>query len=99
MRRVVITGLGIVSPIGNNFEEVTDALKAGRSGIAFEPEYAENGFRSRVAGIPKINPAEHIDKRHMRFMGTGAVTTIWLWNRPLPIPASRRMKSPMSAQG
>jgi 3-oxoacyl-[acyl-carrier-protein] synthase-1 len=72
MRRVVITGLGIVSPIGNNFDEVTDALKAGRSGIAFEPEYAENGFRSRVAGIPKINPAEHIDKRHMRFMGTGA---------------------------
>ena len=72
MRRVVITGLGIVSPIGNNFDEVTDALKAGRSGIAFEPEYAENGFRSRVAGIPKINPADHIDKRHMRFMGTGA---------------------------
>ncbi|MDT2018393.1 MAG: beta-ketoacyl synthase N-terminal-like domain-containing protein, partial [Planktomarina sp.] len=52
MRRVVITGLGVVSPIGNNFNEVTDALKAGRSGISFEPEYAENGFRSRVAGIP-----------------------------------------------
>ena len=72
MRRVVITGLGIISPIGNNFEEVTDALKAGRSGISFEPEYAENGFRSRVAGIPNINPADHIDKRHMRFMGVGA---------------------------
>ena len=72
MRRVVITGLGIISPIGNNFDEVTDALKTGRSGISFEPEYAENGFRSRVAGIPKINPADHIDKRHMRFMGVGA---------------------------
>lgn len=71
MRRVVITGLGVISPIGNNIDEVTDALKVGRSGIAFEPEYAENGFRSRVAGIPNINPADHIDKRHMRFMGVG----------------------------
>ena len=71
MRRVVITGLGVISPIGNNIDEVTDALKIGRSGIAFEPEYAENGFRSRVAGIPDINPADHIDKRHMRFMGVG----------------------------
>ena len=71
MRRVVITGLGVVSPIGNNFNEVTDALKAGRSGISFEPEYAENGFRSRVEGIPNINPTELIDKRHMRFMGQG----------------------------
>ena len=71
MRRVVITGLGVISPIGNNIDEVTDALKVGRSGITFEPEYAENGFRSRVAGIPNINPANHIDKRHMRFMGVG----------------------------
>ena len=71
MRRVVITGLGVISPIGNNIDEVTDSLKVGRSGIAFEPEYAENGFRSRVAGIPDINPADHIDKRHMRFMGVG----------------------------
>ena len=71
MRRVVITGLGVISPIGNNIDEVTDALKVGRSGITFEPEYAENGFRSRVAGIPDINPANHIDKRHMRFMGVG----------------------------
>jgi 3-oxoacyl-[acyl-carrier-protein] synthase-1 len=63
--------LGVISPIGNNIDEVTDALMVGRSGIAFEPEYAENGFRSRVAGIPDINPADHIDKRHMRFMGVG----------------------------
>jgi 3-oxoacyl-[acyl-carrier-protein] synthase-1 len=72
MRRVVITGLGVISPIGNNFNEVTDSLKAGRSGISFEPEYAENGFRSRVAGVPDIEPAEHIEKRVMRFMGKGA---------------------------
>ena len=72
MRRVVITGLGVISPIGNNFNEVTDSLKAGRSGISFEPEYAENGFRSRIAGVPNIEPAEHIEKRVMRFMGKGA---------------------------
>ncbi|MGB1234248.1 MAG: beta-ketoacyl-ACP synthase I [Planktomarina sp.] len=72
MRRVVITGMGIVSPIGNNAEEVLDSLFHGKSGIVAEPEYAENGFRSQIAGIPKINPADHIDKRNMRFMGVGA---------------------------
>lgn len=72
MRRVVVTGIGVVSPIGNNAEEVTASLKAGRSGITFEQEYADNGFRSRVAGVPDINPADHIDKRNMRFMGVGA---------------------------
>jgi 3-oxoacyl-[acyl-carrier-protein] synthase-1 len=72
MRRVVITGLGIVSPIGNTAEEVTASLKAGRSGISFEPNYAENGFRSQVAGIPDITLEEHIDKRQLRFMGPGA---------------------------
>ena len=72
MRRVVITGMGIVSPIGNNVDEVTASLRAGRSGIKAEPNYTENGFRSQVAGIPDINPADHIDKRQMRFMGPGA---------------------------
>jgi len=72
MRRVVITGLGIISPIGNNADEVTASLRAGRSGIAAEPNYTANGFRSQVAGIPSIEPAEHIDKRQMRFMGPGA---------------------------
>ncbi|MEO0991106.1 MAG: beta-ketoacyl-ACP synthase I [Pseudomonadota bacterium] len=72
MRRVVITGLGIVSPIGNNAAEVADSLRAGRSGITFAPEYAELGFRSQVHGKPKIDPADVIDKRHMRFMGAGA---------------------------
>ena len=72
MRRVVITGMGIISSIGNNVEEVTAALKSGKSGIIAAPEYAENGFRSQVHGMPQINPAEHIDKRQMRFMGPGA---------------------------
>lgn len=72
MRRVVITGLGIVSSIGNDAGEVTESLKAGRSGISFAPDYAEHGFRSQVQGKPNIVPSEHIDKRHMRFMGDGA---------------------------
>ncbi|MGR3323572.1 MAG: beta-ketoacyl-ACP synthase I [Pseudooceanicola sp.] len=72
MRRVVVTGLGIVSSIGNNAEEVTASLKAGKSGIEASPEMAEHGFRSQVAGTLKIDPAEHIDKRTLRFMGPGA---------------------------
>ncbi|WP_424930896.1 beta-ketoacyl-ACP synthase I [Amaricoccus macauensis] len=72
MRRVVITGLGIVSSIGNNAEEVAAALKAGKSGISFAPDYAEHGFRSQVHGKPDIVLADHIDKRQMRFMGDGA---------------------------
>lgn len=72
MRRVVITGIGIISSIGNNAEEVTDSLRNGTSGIVFAPEYAEHGFRSQIHGMPKIDPAEHIDKRQMRFMGPGA---------------------------
>jgi 3-oxoacyl-[acyl-carrier-protein] synthase-1 len=72
MRRVVITGLGIVSSIGNNASEVKASLKAGTSGIAASPEMAEHGFRSRIAGTLKIDPSEHIDKRTFRFMGQGA---------------------------
>ncbi|MCG6111761.1 MAG: beta-ketoacyl-ACP synthase I [Paracoccus sp.] len=72
MRRVVITGLGIVSPIGNNADEVTDSLRTGRSGIVAAPDYAEHGFRSRVHGMPQIVLEDHIDKRDLRFMGPGA---------------------------
>ncbi len=72
MRRVVITGLGIVSSIGNNAEEVTASLKAGKSGISFAESYAEHGFRSRIHGMPDITPKDLIDKRVYRFMGEGA---------------------------
>ena len=72
MRRVVITGIGIVSSIGNNAAEVEASLRAGKSGIVFSPEYAEHGFRSQVHGMPQIDLAAHIDKRDMRFMGPGA---------------------------
>ncbi|MEE4119280.1 MAG: beta-ketoacyl synthase N-terminal-like domain-containing protein, partial [Paracoccaceae bacterium] len=72
MRRVVVTGLGIVSPIGNSADEVAAALRAGRSGIVASPEMTEHGFRSQVAGTLDIDPAAHIDKRALRFMGPGA---------------------------
>lgn len=72
MRRVVITGLGIVSCIGNNKEEVADSLKAGRSGIKLDEKQAELGFRSCVSGRPTLNPKDHVEKRSFRFMGNTA---------------------------
>ena len=72
MRRVVITGIGIISPIGNSAAEVEASLRAGRSGIVFAPDYAEHGFRSQVHGMPQIVLEDHIDKRNLRFMGPGA---------------------------
>jgi len=72
MRRVVVTGLGIVSPIGNNADEVLASLKAGKSGIVASPEMAEHGFRSQIAGTVKLDITEHVDKRALRFMGPGA---------------------------
>ncbi len=72
MRRVVITGIGIISCIGNNQDEVLESLKAGRSGITHSPEYAEMGFRSHVHGKPDIDLKAAIDKRLFRFMGDAA---------------------------
>ena len=71
-RRVVVTGLGIVSSIGNNKEEVEASLRAGRSGIVASEEYAEMGFRSRVHGALNIDLASLIDRKVKRFMGDGA---------------------------
>lgn len=72
MRRVVVTGLGIVSSIGNNVDEVLASLKAGTSGIVASPDMVEHGFRSQIAGMLKLDVAEFIDKRSLRFMGAGA---------------------------
>ncbi|GEM80002.1 beta-ketoacyl-ACP synthase I [Vibrio breoganii] len=72
MKRVVITGMGIVSSIGNNVEEVLESLKAGKSGIEASEQFKEKGLRSQVWGSLKINPAEHIDRKQMRFMGDAA---------------------------
>ncbi|MHB1198703.1 MAG: beta-ketoacyl-ACP synthase I [Polaromonas sp.] len=72
MKRVVVTGLGIVSSIGNNQKEVVDSLKEGRSGIAFSDVYREMGFRSHVHGPVKIDLDNFIDRKIKRFMGDGA---------------------------
>ncbi len=72
MRRVVVTGMGIVSCLGNDLETVTDALRDGRSGIRAMPAYAELGLRSHVAGVPNIDLEAVIDRKLKRFMGDAA---------------------------
>src|SRR3546814_7816829 len=72
MRRVVVTGLGVVSSIGSNKAEVIDSLKSGRSGVEFCETYAEMGFRSHVHGSLKIDLDAHVDRKVRRFMGDGA---------------------------
>jgi 3-oxoacyl-[acyl-carrier-protein] synthase-1 len=72
MRRVVVTGLGIVSSIGNNKEQVVDSLRQGKSGISLSQEYRDMGFRSHVHGKPDIDLENIVDRRMLRFMGDGA---------------------------
>ena len=76
MRRVVITGIGIVSSIGNNADEVRQSLYYGRSGIVAAPDFAELGFRSQIKGSVDIDLAELIDRKQMRFMGEGAAYAV-----------------------
>ena len=75
MRRVVVTGMGIVSSIGNNTAEVLESLKLARPGITFAQDYADLGFRCQVYGNPTLDPFEILDRRTTRFMGKGAA-----WN-------------------
>ncbi|HID82466.1 MAG TPA: beta-ketoacyl-ACP synthase I [Chromatiales bacterium] len=72
MKRVVITGMGIVSCLGNDLEAVTSSLRQGRSGISFQEDYKAMGMRSHVAGVPDIDIKEHIDRKQLRFMGAAA---------------------------
>jgi 3-oxoacyl-[acyl-carrier-protein] synthase I len=72
MKRVVITGLGIVSSIGNNAEEVLASLKTGKSGISHSESFAEQGLRSQVWGKPDLETKDHIDRKAIRFMGDAA---------------------------
>ncbi|MEI6859601.1 MAG: beta-ketoacyl-ACP synthase I [Shewanella sp.] len=72
MKRVVITGLGVVSSIGNNKQEVTESLKAGRSGISHSDQFEEMKLRSHVWGEIRLDPKEHIDRKTLRFMGKAA---------------------------
>jgi 3-oxoacyl-[acyl-carrier-protein] synthase-1 len=75
MKRVVVTGMGIVSSIGNNTQEVLASLRDGRSGIVRAEVYGERGFRSQVHGAPTLDPFEVLDRRTARFMGEGSA-----WN-------------------
>jgi len=75
MKRVVVTGMGIVSSIGNNTQEVTASLREAKSGIVRADKYAELGFRCQVHGAPTLNPEDSVDRRAMRFLGGGAA-----WN-------------------
>src|SRR4029079_11384513 len=75
MRRVVVTGMGIVSSIGNNTQEVLASLREAKPGISRADQYAELGFRCQVHGAPTLNAEEAIDRRAMRFLGGGAA-----WN-------------------
>jgi 3-oxoacyl-[acyl-carrier-protein] synthase I len=75
MRRVVVTGMGIVSSIGNSTQEVLASLREAKSGISRADKYAELGFRSQVQGAPTLDAAESVDRRAMRFLGGGAA-----WN-------------------
>src|SRR6202008_1771514 len=75
MRRVVVTGMGIVSSIGNNTQEVLASLREAKSGISRADKYAELGFRCQVHGAPTLNAEDSVDRRAMRFLGGGAA-----WN-------------------
>src|SRR6202163_4783383 len=75
MRRGVVTGMGIVSSIGNNTQEVLASLREAKSGIVRANKYAELGFRCQVHGAPNLDPESVVDRRAMRFLGGGAA-----WN-------------------
>ncbi len=75
MRRVVVTGLGIVSSIGNNADEVTASLRDAKSGISHSQDFADRGFRCQVWGAPTLDPSEIVDRRAMRFLSKGGA-----WN-------------------
>lgn len=82
MRRVVVTGMGIVSSIGNNTQEVLASLREAKPGIVRADKYAELGFRSQVHGAPTLDPTEAVDRRAMRFLGGGAA-----WNHVAMVQA------------
>jgi len=75
MRRVVVTGMGIVSSIGNNSQEVLASLREAKSGVVSASTYKELGFRCQVHGAPTLDPQQTVDRRAMRFLGGGAA-----WN-------------------
>ena len=93
MRRVVVTGMGIVSSIGTNKGEVLASLRSGRSGIEFAPEYQALGFRSQVHGPIRVKREELIDRKLLRFMGDGAAYTYIAMRRRSPTRPAREQVS------
>ena len=83
MRRVVVTGMGIVSCIGNDLDHVEQALRQGRSGLKYVPEYAELGLRSCIAGVPDISNEPVIDRKYRRFMGDASIYAYHAMRRAL----------------
>ncbi|MCV6589712.1 MAG: beta-ketoacyl-ACP synthase I [Marinobacterium sp.] len=83
MRRVVVTGMGIVSCLGTDKDSVLESLQLGRSGIKFQEDYKERGFRSQVAGSIDIDFAEKIDRKLLRFMGDAAAYTYIAMNEAI----------------
>ena len=72
MKRVVVTGIGVVSCLGNNQDEVYQSLLNSKSGISFSDEYKEYNLKSNIHGKPKINLEDHVDRKFIRFMGPGS---------------------------
>ena len=72
MKRVVVTGIGVVSCLGNNQEEVYKSLINSKSGITFSEEYKEHNLKSHVHGVPNIKLEDHVDRKVIRFMGNGS---------------------------
>jgi 3-oxoacyl-[acyl-carrier-protein] synthase-1 len=72
MRRVVVTGMGVVSCLGLDKASVVESLRTGRSGVTYRPEYEENGMRSHIAGAVELDFSEYIDRKNLRFMGSAA---------------------------
>ena len=97
MRRAVITGLGIVSPLGKDVAETLQSLRATQSGIRFQESYREMGLRSQVAGSIEMDTAERIDRKLHRFMGDAAAFAYIALKKRLPIPALMRRMFRMSA--
>ena len=87
MRRVVVTGMGIVSSIGNNTQEVLASLREAKSGIGRAEDYARIGVRCQVHGAPHINVEEMVDRRAMRFHGGGRATSEGGHTKADPAPA------------
>ena len=72
MKRVVVTGIGIVSCLGNSQDEVYQSLLNSKSGISFSEEYKEHNLKSHIHGKPNINLQDHVDRKTIRFMGSGS---------------------------